>query len=528
MSVTSHRDNLAVHFAPAAAEAPGKRRLSALGNLYIWCMVLGATSVVLLSIYRLYINPIPHDWLVLAALTVLSSSFTLKVPTLPARISISEAFVFFCVLLYGPAPATVTIALDGLLVSGRRRHSWYRLLFNTAEPVMSIWVAAQVYLLLEPTPAAGSPPEVTVLLVPLAALTAVYFLLNSGFMSIAIALETGRSPISLWRHEFLWLWPNYFAGGSIAAVLLALTRQVSFSAILFILPLLIVCYLMFKSSMDRIEEASRHRAEERRLEEQLRQVQKMEAIGRLAGGIAHDFNNVLAAIIACTDVLRASTDAGDPSRSEIEEIRQAAARASRLTQQLLLFSRKQTANPTVLELRAVVATIETMLQRVLGDRIRIVIRQDPELGIIRADWGQMEQVLVNLAVNARDAMPDGGTLTIETANVDLLPSSDLIHRARRAGPHVMLSVADTGCGMDSETLSHLFEPFFTTKEAGKGTGFGLATVYGIVDQSGGFITVDSEPGRGSTFRIYLPKLDDSPPRKPETSAARNAVAAASP
>ena len=491
-------------------------------------MVLGAVAVVVFSIYRLYVSPVPNDWLVLAALTVLSSSFTLKVPTLPARISISEAFVFFCVLLYGPAPAALTIALDGLLVSGRRKHSWYRLLFNTAEPVMSIWVAAQVFLLLVPSPMAGSSSEVTALLVPLAALTAVYFLLNSGFMSIAIALETGRSPMSLWRGEFLWLWPNYFAGGSIAAVLLALTRQVSFSAILFILPLLIVCYLMFKSSMDRIEEASRHRAEERRLEEQLRQVQKMEAISRLAGGIAHDFNNVLAAIVACTDLLHERTDADDPRRSEIDEIRQAADRASRLTQQLLLFSRKQAANPTVLELNAVVATIEMMLQRVIGDRIRIVIRQDPELGIVRADWGQMEQVLLNLAVNARDAMPDGGTLTIETTNVDLSQSSELIHRARRAGPYVMLSVTDTGCGMDSGTMSHLFEPFFTTKDPGKGTGFGLATVYGIVDQSGGFISVDSAPGRGSTFKVYLPRLHDGAPRKPETNAARDVVASVAP
>lgn len=487
-------------------------------------MVLGATAVVVVSIYRLSVNPVPNDWLILAALTVLSSSFTLKIPTLPARISISEAFVFFCVLLYGPAPAALTVALDGLLVSGRRKHSWYRVLFNTAEPVVSIWGAAQVFLLLVRGPVAGSPPEVTALLVPLAALTTVYFLLNSGFMSVAIAVETERSPLSLWRGEFLWLWPNYFAGGSIAAVLLALTRQVSFSAILVILPLLIVCYLMFKSSMDRLEEASRHREEERRLEEQLRQVQKMEAISRLAGGIAHDFNNVLSAIIAYTDVLLVSTDANDPRRSEIEEIRQAADRASRLTHQLLLFSRRQTANPTALELNAVVATIETMLQRVIGDRIHIVIRQDPELGVVRTDWGHMEQVLLNLAVNARDAMPDGGTLTIETANVDLSQSSELIHRARRAGPYVMLAVTDTGCGMDSETMSHLFEPFFTTKEPGKGTGFGLATVYGIIDQSGGFISVNSALGRGSTFKIYLPRLHNGAPQKPETSEARNAVA----
>ncbi|HJW14445.1 MAG TPA: ATP-binding protein, partial [Thermoanaerobaculia bacterium] len=239
--------------------------------------------------------------------------------------------------------------------------------------------------------------------------------------------------------------------------------------------------------------------ERKRLEEQFRQAQKMEAIGRLAGGVAHDFNNILTAILGYSDLLGASLSASNPLREEVEEIRKAAERAAALTRQLLAFGRRQVLILEVLDLNLLVREMERMLRRVIGEDIEIRTRYDPELGRVRADRGQLEQVLINLIINARDAMPSGGTITIETGNAEL----DGHHL-----PAVMLAVGDTGCGMDAETRAHIFEPFYTTKEKGKGTGLGLATVYGIVEQSGGHVRVSSEPGRGATFRVFLPRIGE--------------------
>jgi two-component system cell cycle sensor histidine kinase/response regulator CckA len=245
----------------------------------------------------------------------------------------------------------------------------------------------------------------------------------------------------------------------------------------------------------------------RRMEEQLRQSQKMEAVGRLAGGVAHDFNNLLTAISGYSDLLLHRLPDYSTLRRDVEEIRKAGDRAAALTRQLLAFSRRQVLQPKVLDLNGVVTKMGQMLRRLVGEDIGLSIDLSPSLSRVKADPGQIEQVIVNLAVNARDAMPDGGRITIATADAELSPAYAAAHPEVRPGPHVLLSVADTGQGMSDETQAHLFEPFFTTKERGKGTGLGLATVYGIVQQSGGHIRVNSAADRGSTFLVYLPRVE---------------------
>jgi nitrogen-specific signal transduction histidine kinase/ActR/RegA family two-component response regulator len=253
----------------------------------------------------------------------------------------------------------------------------------------------------------------------------------------------------------------------------------------------------------------------RQSEEQLRQAQKMDAVGKLAGGIAHDFNNLLMVIRGDSDLMLRRLASGDPLRSNAEGIREAADQAASLTRQLLAFSRKQVMAPSLVDLNGIVASIHAMLQRLLGETINLVTITAPDLGAVKADPGQMEQMILNLCVNARDAMPDGGRLTLRTANVDLDEAAAARWGDARPGPYVMLEVTDTGVGMDEETRSRLFEPFFTTKEQGKGTGLGLSTVYGTVRQSGGHIAVESAPGRGSTFTVCLPRVAAAaPPPEP--------------
>lgn len=260
--------------------------------------------------------------------------------------------------------------------------------------------------------------------------------------------------------------------------------------------------------------------ERKRLEERLYQSQKMEAIGRLAGGIAHDLNNILMVIIGYGEfLLDRYPDELDPLHKDLEQIMKAGERAAALTQQLLIFSRKQVLQPHVLGLNLVVADMVKMLQRMIGEDIDLNIALEPALGHVEADPSQIEQVILNLVVNARAAMPQGGKLTIETTNIELDEMYAHWHAGVKPGPYVMLAVSDTGYGMDAETKAHLFEPFFTTKA--QGTGLGLATVYGIVKQSGGDIWVYSEPGQGATFKIYLPRVaeHESPPRANHARAA---------
>ncbi len=245
----------------------------------------------------------------------------------------------------------------------------------------------------------------------------------------------------------------------------------------------------------------------RESEEQLFQAQKMEAIGRLAGGIVHDFNNLVTVISCISQLLLESLDPHHPQAEKVEQIKKAGERAADLTQKLLTFSRKQKCEPKILNLNDVVPVTQEMLLRLIGEDITLQTVREPDLGLVKADPSQVDQVLMNLAVNARDAMPTGGRLTIATANVDLDPTYTARHVGLQPGPYVMLAMSDTGCGMDAKTLRHIFEPFFTTKEPGKGTGLGLSIVYGIVKQSGGHIAVESKPKQGTTFRVYFPRVE---------------------
>ena len=255
------------------------------------------------------------------------------------------------------------------------------------------------------------------------------------------------------------------------------------------------------------------------LEKQLRMAQKMEAIGRLSGGIAHDFNNLLGVIMGYSQVMKRSLGPAHSSYEHAEEIEKASQRAVSLTRQLLAFSRQQVLEPAILNLNALVSDMEKMLPRLIGEDIKLNLILAPTLGQVKADQGQIEQVVMNLAVNARDAMPGGGKLIIQTANVELDVAYTLEHPGSKPDRYVMLAVTDTGIGMDPETQAHIFEPFFTTKERDKGTGLGLATVYGVVKQSGGYIAVDSEKGKGASFSVYLPRVEQAV-AVPEASPAK--------
>ncbi len=266
------------------------------------------------------------------------------------------------------------------------------------------------------------------------------------------------------------------------------------------------------------------------LEDQLLQAQKMESVGRLAGGIAHDFNNMLFAIRGYVDMLLEDLDSAgsaidvDAVRPSVTAIGTAVERATALTAQLLAFSRRQVVRPVTVDLRESVSELEPMVRRVIGEQIRLVLALDPGTGLVRADPGQLDQILINLAVNARDAMPQGGTITVETGNVVFDEAYAVEHFQVEPGAYVMLALSDTGHGMDRETRLHMFEPFFTTKDPGKGTGLGLATIYGVVRQAGGHIWLYSEPGHGTTFKLYFPRVGGVPEAPAVTTAPARAPA----
>jgi two-component system cell cycle sensor histidine kinase/response regulator CckA len=247
--------------------------------------------------------------------------------------------------------------------------------------------------------------------------------------------------------------------------------------------------------------------ERRRLEEQLRQARKMEAVGLLAGGIAHDFNNILTVVLGSVEVVKRDVSASEHTLEALEQIEQCALSAGALTRQLVTFSRRQVTKPEVMNLNEVLENRKALLRRLLGEDIKLELHLASDVGLIRADSGQIEQVIINLAVNAREAMPDGGELVITTRNEPLSEAFAATHPDTRPGPYVVLSVRDTGMGMGKEVIERVFDPFFTTKRPGKGTGLGLSIVYGIVKQAEGNVSVESKPGAGTTFTVHFPRVD---------------------
>jgi signal transduction histidine kinase len=282
--------------------------------------------------------------------------------------------------------------------------------------------------------------------------------------------------------------------------------------------------MRLNAAVERELHAAKTRRERTRLEEQFRQAQKMEAVGRLAGGVAHDFNNLLTVITGYSDLLLAGRDLGEPQRSALEEIRRSAERGGQLTHQLLAFSRRQPLEPHIVRLNELILQMEKMLRRLIGEDVELITIPAASRDTVEADAGRLEQVIMNLVVNARDAMPNGGKLTIETGVVHLGETYSARQLGIQPGQHVTISISDTGVGMDEDTQSHLFEPFFTTKVPGRGTGLGLATAYGIIRQSGGAIGIVSELGIGTTARIYLPVAEakaDAAPKKPAPAGPLN-------
>jgi two-component system, cell cycle sensor histidine kinase and response regulator CckA len=274
-------------------------------------------------------------------------------------------------------------------------------------------------------------------------------------------------------------------------------------------------------NVEKLVIVNRDITERKLLEQQLSLSQKLDAVGRLSGGIAHDFNNLLGVIIGYGEALQQQIPEGDPMREAVDEIQNAGQRAAALTQQLLAFSRKQVLEPKVLDLNGVLSDVDKLLRRLIGEDIDLQISLSRYLGRVKADRSQLEQVIVNLAVNARDAMHQGGKLRIETKNAELTEADRERYRYVVPGEYILLTVSDTGCGMDTELQSHIFEPFFTTKEKGKGTGLGLSTVYGVIKQSGGYVWVNSEVGKGTEFKIYLPRAEEVPEEDQQTTEPVN-------
>lgn len=582
--------------------------------VYLVAVIGVGGAAIAASIVELAAAPPRVDWYVLLILTVVSGSAVLRFPGFAASFSISDVFTFLAALLFGPAAGTVMVAVDGLAITrrlARRGTAIRRLLFNATAPAAAMWVSSQLFFRLADTgPLVTQPSAITHLFGPLVVFASMYFLVNTGLIAVAIALDEDRSVLAIWREHFLGLWASFFGGAWVAALVIVLgyDRRGGLAVIFLLLPLPLLLYFAFATALarmrERLEDLERaHRiyqslvhgaaygiarvsvdgrfvhanpalarmlgyesvvpllaanlwnniwvdpkeresllavsgseltrtiedwwrrrdgskvmvrasvrvtaeneidaagfemlvedvSDRRDLEQRLRQAEKLDALGRMARGIVHDFNNLMMVITGMGELARDGLPKDHPSRMEIGELLGAATTATTLTGQLLAFTRQQPVQPVELDLNHVITETLSMLKRLAGPQVIMECALAPDLPRIHADRSQLQQVIMNLVVNARDAMPEGGRVTISTMTGDA-------NGKRR----VVLEVADTGTGMTDEIRAHVFEPYFTTKKAGKGTGLGLATVYGIVSQNNGDVRVSSTVGVGTTFTIELP------------------------
>ena len=473
--------------------------LSAL-TFTVGCLAIAAIAAALLLVFKLG----ELQWIWMAALAIFVAPVgTLRIPGIRAGITLSDAVTFACAALFGPGPAIIAAAASAVAASLILTTNFQKFLYNTWTSTVSMAGAAFATLTLFPDFGSGSAVIQTRELVGAAAiLTLIYFLISSSLIAAFIALSNRDSFRSVVRESMAWTSLSNVAAGASAVVVSLLAERVGYYVLLVPIALLLMGYLFYSTYFRKLDSANQAASD---IGEQLRQAQKMEAIGRLAGGVAHDFNNLLTAILGHCDLMLPGLGTNHSLVQHLSEIKKAGERATSLTRQLLAFSGRQMLQPTVLNLGLVVDDLQRMLGRLIGEDIELVTRSDPKLGLVRADRGQVEQVIMNLAVNSRDAMPGGGKLVIQTTNSSASEQTGNI----APGQYVVLAVSDTGCGMDEQTLSHIFEPFFTTKPTGKGTGLGLAMVYGIVRQSGAEIQVESTPGLGTTFKIFLPQLEEA-------------------
>ncbi len=477
-------------------------------------MVAAAPALVALSTSQL------AQAAVLALAVVASGFWSVKIPGRLAHISVSEVFVFVGMLLLGWQATAVIVALDGAFVSMRqRRKRLDRAIFNISEPLVASVAAGQAFGIVQAAVAVGFPGwEGTASTVAAFSMAGVFFVANSALTAAAIAFDSGSSVWTVWTGHARYLALNYYAAAAIAILVVPSRAGIEPRAVGIIAPLLVLSFVAYREAARRIEEAERHAHEVERLydearqrDEALRQAQKLEALGRLAGGVSHDFNNMLTAIRGYAEMTCEALPEHSELSRDVGEIIAATDRAAGLARQLLAFSRRHVTQPTVVWPDRVIAAMSGMLVRLIGEDITLVSSAVTAVAKVRVDPVQLEQVVMNLVVNARDAMPAGGTITIALSQVDLNESSGE-GTALAPGSYLRLAVTDTGSGMSDDVKRRVFEPFFTTKAEGRGTGLGLATVFGIVNQASGAIAIDSTLGVGTTFRIYLPTTTD-----PETT-----------
>ncbi|HEV8486603.1 MAG TPA: ATP-binding protein [Blastocatellia bacterium] len=476
--------------------------VSALTLLSLAVITAGVITFALAAVKQIYVPD--YTWLTMVALALLAAPMrTIYIPGVKARLALGDTITFACAAIFGLQAAVIAEVVDGTVTSLRMTRKPRKILYNAALCAVSMGGAGLLTRSLFPS-FGGMTTRLAIgeMAAALGLFTVCYFLISTSLVAAYLALSNDDPFLNVWRENMLWTSVSSAASGVSALIVYILVGTFGYASFLIPVGLMVVVYLFYHAYFQKVESANQ-RVDF--VEEKLRQSQKLEALGRLAGGVAHDFNNLLTAILIYSEILLEALDPNDPMRKQIEEISKAGDRASSLTRQLLAFSRKQRLQPKAINLNSVIEEMRDMLRRLIGEDIDLVTTLDPELSNVKADPGQIEQVIMNLALNCRDAMAQGGRTVIETANVVLNGANS---PPSQSGPYVVLKIGDSGCGMDKETLSRIFEPFFTTKEQGKGTGLGLSTVYGIVNQSSGHIQVESEPGRGTTFSVYLPRCDE--------------------